>query len=235
MSFNGKVAVIAGASGSLGKVVTQQLVQQGTHLVLLGRSRQHLEALLDELKLPAKEHLLLTADLSQPEALGQTVKAAREKFGRIDFLLNLIGGWAGGESLVDVSQESIQEMLQQHLWTTYNLIQAFLPDLKNSPSGRVLVVSSPTATTPGAKTAPYAIGKAAQEALMLTLAKELEGSNATANVIQVKAIDAKHRRAADPSGKYASWATPEEITAAILYLCSEEAKMVNGARIPLYK
>ena len=100
--------------------------------------------------------------------------------------------------------------------------------------GRIVVVSSPLASNPPAKMGPYVVGKAAQEALMLTIAKEVAGSGVTANVVQVRTIDAKHERDQSPSSKNASWTTPEEITAAILYLCSEDGKVVNGARLPLY-
>jgi len=234
MNADRKVAVIAGASGGLGKILTQQLAGQGTRMLLLGRSKERLQALLDELSLPAADHMISTADLSQPTALGEIAKSAQEKFGQIDILLNLIGGWTGGKTLAESSADAIQNMLQQHLWTSFHLVQAFVPYIQNSPSGRVLVVSSPTATQPGAKTGPYAVGKAAQEAIILTLAKELAGSQATANIIQVKAIDSEHKRDKDPSGKYAGWTTPEEIAAAVLYLVSDQAKRINGARIPLY-
>ncbi|HAY84287.1 MAG TPA: hypothetical protein DCY42_05005 [Chloroflexi bacterium] len=234
MNADRKVAVIAGASGGLGKILTQQLAGQGTRMLLLGRSKERLQALLDELSLPAADHMISTADLSQPTALGEIAKSAQEKFGQIDILLNLIGGWTGGKTLAESSADAIQNMLQQHLWTSFHLVQAFVPYIQNSPSGRVLVVSSPTATQPGAKTGPYAVGKAAQEAIILTLAKELAGSQATANIIQVKAIDSEHKREKDPSGKYAGWTTPEEIAAAVLYLVSDQSKRINGARIPLY-
>jgi len=234
MNADRKVAVIAGASGGLGKILTQQLAGQGIRMLLLGRSKERLQALLDELSLPAADHMISTADLSQPTALGEIAKSAQEKFGQIDILLNLIGGWTGGKTLAESSADAIQNMLQQHLWTSFHLVQAFVPYIQNSPSGRVLVVSSPTATQPGAKTGPYAVGKAAQEAIILTLAKELAGSQATANIIQVKAIDSEHKREKDPSGKYAGWTTPEEIAAAVLYLVSDQAKRINGARIPLY-
>lgn len=234
MNADRKVAVIAGASGGLGKILTQQLAGQGTRMLLLGRSKERLQALLDELSLPAADHMISTADLSQPTALGEIAKSAQEKFGQIDILLNLIGGWTGGKTLAESSADAIQNMLQQHLWTSFHLVQAFVPYIQNSPSGRVLVVSSPTATQPGAKTGPYAVGKAAQEAIILTLANELAGSQATANIIQVKAIDSEHKREKDPSGKYAGWTTPEEIAAAVLYLVSDQAKRINGARIPLY-
>jgi 3-oxoacyl-[acyl-carrier protein] reductase len=83
--------------------------------------------------------------------------------------------------------------------------------------------------------APYAVGKAALEALFGTLAREVAGTGVTANLLRVRKIDAEHARdAADAPKGAASWTSPEEIAAAIRYLCSDEAGAVNGARIPLY-
>jgi NAD(P)-dependent dehydrogenase (short-subunit alcohol dehydrogenase family) len=82
--------------------------------------------------------------------------------------------------------------------------------------------------------APYAIGKAAQEALLLTLAREVAGTGVTVNLLQVRKIDTEHARESDPSPSHASWTAPEEIVAAIRYLCTDEAGIVSGARIPLH-
>ncbi|MCI0475415.1 MAG: SDR family oxidoreductase, partial [Anaerolineales bacterium] len=168
--------------------------------------------------------------LRNTEATKAAANAVIAKFGRVDILLNLVGGWTGGKPVVEFDASAVNEMLEQHLWTTFHLAQAFVPHLIANRWGRIIVVSSPTATHPPAHASPYAIAKAAQEALMLTLAQELKNSGVTANILQVKTIDAQHERTA----KNASWTTPEEIAATILYLCSDEAQVVNGARIPLY-
>ena len=126
-------------------------------------------------------------------------------------------------------------MLNQHLWSSFHLTQAFVPLLKHNQFGRVITVSSPIAVSPAPKSGAYAIGKAAQDALMLTLAQELAGSGVSSNIIQVKAIDIKHRRLSDTSGKYAGWTTPEEIASAIVYLSSDNAQSLNGIRLPLYQ
>ncbi len=125
-------------------------------------------------------------------------------------------------------------MLHQHLWTTFYLAQAFVPRLVSNGWGRIIVVSHPNVSTPPANVTPYTIGKSAQEALMLTLAAELKDTGVTANILRVRTIDVKHERDREKTPKNASWTTPEEICAAILYLCSDEAGMVNGAMIPLY-
>jgi NAD(P)-dependent dehydrogenase (short-subunit alcohol dehydrogenase family) len=125
-------------------------------------------------------------------------------------------------------------MLDQHVWTTWYLLQAFVPHLAASGRGRVIVVSTPMASRPAAKTGAYAAAKAAEEALILTLAQETKDQGVTANILQVRAIDIEHKREKEPSPANAAWATPEEIAAAMLYLCSDEAGVVNGARLPLF-
>jgi 3-oxoacyl-[acyl-carrier protein] reductase len=89
------------------------------------------------------------------------------------------------------------------------------------------------ASRPPAKAGAYAIAKAAEEAMILMLAQETRPKGVTANVIQVRTIDVDHQREQKPSASNASWTTPEEIVAAMLYLCSPEAGMVNGTRLPL--
>jgi NAD(P)-dependent dehydrogenase (short-subunit alcohol dehydrogenase family) len=145
-----------------------------------------------------------------------------------------VGGWIGGKPVPQVAAKEVTTMLVQHLWTTFHLAQAFSPNMVANGWGRIVIVSSPSVASPPAKAAPYSIGKSAQEVLIITLAEELNSTGVTANILRVRTIDIKHLRESQPSSKTASWTTPEEISAAILYLCSDEAGIVNGARIPLY-
>jgi NAD(P)-dependent dehydrogenase (short-subunit alcohol dehydrogenase family) len=229
-----RVAVITGATGNLGSVVAGSFSKQGLKLALLSTNVERLEGLASELGLPKDRVLTGAYDLTSHEAVREAAATVLEKFGRVDILVHLVGGWTGGQPVTEVAEEEVAGMLKQHLWTTFHLAQAFVPLLTASKWGRIIVVSSPLATNPPAKMAPYVVGKVAQEALVLTVAKEVAGSGVTANILQVRSIDAKHERDQQPSSKNANWTTPEEITAAILYLCSNEAHVVNGARIPLY-
>ena len=96
------------------------------------------------------------------------------------------------------------------------------------------MISSPRALNPQGNNAAYAVGKSGEEVLTLSLAQELKDTGVTANIILVRSIDVEHRRDREPTPENASWTTPEEIAAAIIYLCSDEARMVNGARIPVH-
>lgn len=229
-----RVVVIAGATGGLGRVVARQFAEKGARLVLAGSNMEKLQALGQELDLPQERWLAYAADLTAPVAALGLMDAVLEKFGRADILLNLVGGWVGGKTIAEAPADEMDRMLQQHLWSTFYLAQAFIPHMTANGWGRLIVVSSPNAGIPPAKSGPYSVGKAAQEALVMTLAEEVKGSGVTANVIRVKTIDVDHARQRQPSPKNASWTAPEEIAAAIQYLCSDAAGMVNGARLPLY-
>ena len=234
MTLDNRVVVISGATGGLGKVVAKTMAEQGAKLVLLGRTDDSLTNLSNELSLAGDDYITMAVDLSNPDGAVAAADATLLKFGRVDILLQLVGGWTGGKPVVDIPLNDVAEMLQQHAWTTFYLAQAFVPHLVNNEWGRIVAVSSPFAAAPRAKGAPYAMGKAAQEALLLTLAQELKGTGVTANILLVKTIDVAHQRDSEPSPKNVTWTTPEEIAEAINYLISDKAQMVNGARLPLY-
>ena len=234
MGLENRIVVITGATGGLGRVVAHRLAESSARLVLVSSSAEKLEALERELNLPQGRVLSFPVDLSQPEAAQSVLDAVISGFGRADILLHFVGGWSGGKSVAQVAVDDLSTMLQQHLWTTFYLAQVFGPHLAANGWGRVIVVSSPSVAAPPANGAPYTIAKSAQEALILTLAEELKGTGVTANALRVRTIDVQHARDNQPSPKTASWTTPEEIAATVLYLCSDEAGTVNGARIPLY-
>jgi NAD(P)-dependent dehydrogenase (short-subunit alcohol dehydrogenase family) len=234
MVVDHRTVVITGATGGLGRFVTQRLAELEARLVLVGTDADKLNELGKRLPQPYTDWLAVPVDLVQSDSADKVLQAALDRFGRVDILLHFVGGWIGGKPVTQVQLEEIASMLQQHLWTTFYLAQAFIPHLVANGWGRLVVVSSPTVADTPANRLPYTIGKSAQEALILTLAKELAGSHVTANVLRVNTIDVEHERDRQPAPANQSWTTPEEIYAALLYLCSDEAQAVNGARIPLY-
>lgn len=234
MNLQDRVVVITGATGNLGRLASQRFAEAGARLALAGTDAGRLQELAGVLAAPAERLFWQVANLREPQAAQALAQAVQERYERIDILVHLVGGWTGGKTVVEFTADEVESMLQQHLWTTWRLAQAFVPILVANGWGRLLVVSSPVATQPAAKTAPYALAKAAQEALLMTLAQELHGSGVTANVLQVRSIDGRSPQERVQAPRNSAWATPEEITAALLYLCSESAQVVNGARIPLF-
>lgn len=223
--MNDKVILITGATGALGSKTARAFAEHGHSLALLDRDQDELDALSRDLNLPDERLFSSVVDLRDGAAVRAAAEAVSAKFGRLHALIHLVGGWTGGKTLAEVGEEELTSMLGQHVWTTFHLFQAFSPLLMQSGWGRVITVSPSTVSNPPPKRGVYTAAKAAQETLMLTLAAELKEHGVTANIIQVYAIDVEN------TGKGTS---PEEIVAAMLYLFSEEASKVNGARIPVY-
>lgn len=220
-----RVFVITGATGVLGQLAAHTFVDQGASLSLLSNDQDKLDDLAHDLNLPADRILVHNVELLDESAVRDSSEAVSAKFGRVDALIHLVGGWTGGRTIAESNASEFKFMLDQHAWTSIYLLRAFSPKLAANGWGRVIAVTSPLATNPSAKMGAYAVGKAAQETLLMTLADEFAGTDLTANVIQVSSIDVKD------SGQGTS---PEEIVAAMVYLCSDEARKVNGTRLPLY-
>jgi len=220
-----KTIVITGATGALGARTAHAFAERGHSLALLGHEQNKLDSLVRDLNLPDNRLFTSAIDLRNRQAVHDSAEAVANKFGGVHALIHLVGGWTGGKTLAEVSEDELTSMLGQHVWTTFHLFQAFGPKLAASQWGRVIVVSASTVPNPPGKAGAYTAAKAAQENLVLTLAAELKESGVTANIIQVKSFDVKNE------GKGTA---PDEIVAAMLYLFSEEAGKVNGARIPVY-
>ena len=124
-------------------------------------------------------------------------------------------------------------MLDQHLWTTLNVLQAAVPGMRARGFGRVVAVSSPFAATPGPRGASYAIAKAAEEVLLRSLARETAADGITANILVVRTLDDERARAAQPTARTAGWTTPAEVADAVAWLASPAGAAVTGARVPL--
>src|SRR6478672_9445995 len=143
MGLENRVAIVTGATGGLGSVVARRLADEGARLALFSTNQQKLDRLAGELGLATDRYLSRAFDFTDADAAQSAADAVIKKFGRADILLNLVGGWTGGKSTVDVPAEELSNMLNQHVWTTFNLAKAFVPHLVANKWGRVVVVSSP--------------------------------------------------------------------------------------------
>lgn len=234
MSLKNRTAVITGATGASGSLIAHELASRQANLVLLDRHPDRLEGLMASLALPSESVLTQTVDLLDPAAVGSAAQTVVERFGRVDILLHLVGGWTGGKTLLEAPASDLEFMIGQHVWTSFYVVQAFVPHLVKNGWGRIVMITSPFAARPNAKGGPYAIGKAGQEAMMLTLSQELKGTGVTTNLLQVKTIDAKGEKNSALTPQNASWTTPGELAAAVMYLLSDEAGTVSGAKLPLF-
>ena len=183
-SARDKVIVITGATGGLGRKTAEAFAAHGHSLILLDRNQDRLDALRGDLGLPDKRLSASAVDLRDREAVRATAEADAAKFGGVHALIHLVGGWVGGKTLAEGDAKDLDFMLGQHIWTTFHLFQAFVPQMAKNGWGRVMVVSASTVPNPPGKTGIYTAAKAAQENMVLTLAAELKEQGVTANIIQ---------------------------------------------------
>jgi NAD(P)-dependent dehydrogenase (short-subunit alcohol dehydrogenase family) len=222
-----RVIVITGATGILGNLTAKTFAAQGHSLALLDNDQNKLDVLTRDLNLPSERLFTSVVDLRNGQAVQDSAEAVSIKFNRVHALIHLVGGWVGGKTLAETGADDVESMLGQHVWTTFNLFQAFSPLLASNNWGRVITISPSTVSNPPAKRGAYLATKAAQETLVLTLAAELKERGVTANIIQVRAIDVD-------AARKGTGTTPAEIVAAMQYLFSDQAGKITGARIPLY-
>ncbi len=220
-----RTIVITGATGALGNLAAKTFAGMGHNLALLDKDQAKLDSLVRDLNLPSERLLAQTVDLLDAQALQASAEAVSATLGGVHAVFHLVGGWVGGKTFAETPADDLEFMLNQHIRTTFNLFKAFEGPLAQSGWGRVITISPSTVSDPPARRGVYTAAKAAQNALVLTLARELKEQNVTANIIQVRAIDVEHT---------GTGTTPAEIVAAMQYLFSDEAAKVSGAHIPLY-
>ncbi|MEO6350446.1 MAG: SDR family oxidoreductase [Candidatus Limnocylindrales bacterium] len=228
-----QVVVITGATGPAGRAAAMRFVQDGARIALVSRDKMRLQDLGASLKIADDRWLAVSGGLTDVSAASAVAEAVVKEWGRIDVLIHMVGGWVGGTAVVDLDHDELRGMLDQHLWSTLHIVQAVVPGMIERGFGRVIAISSPFATDIRDKGASYAIGKAAEEVLLRTLAREVAGSGVTANLVLIRTIDAQHERETAPSRKNESWTTPEELANTLAFLASPASAAINGARIPL--
>jgi len=233
MSLIGTVTMITGGTGQVGRVVVRRFAEAGAQVVVPYRTLAKWEELQAELGPLASQVDGLQADLVDEAAAQRVVARALERHGRIDHLLCLAGGFAGGRFL-EAGVDLWDQMLALNLRPTLLALRAVLPHFLERGSGRAVTVGARQALEPSAGASAYAASKAAVIALTQSLARELRGTGVTINCIVPSTIDTEANRRMMPKADPAKWVKPEEVAALLLFLCSPQAEAINGAVIPIY-
>jgi len=234
MGLQDKVVLITGATGALGRVVTRTFAETGARLVLTGRQQQALAELAAELGLAAEKMLTFPADLAVIKEVGALVEAVAARWGGVDVLLNIAGGWRGGTRLAELAEEEWDATLAMNLRSAFLINRAVLPYMVSRGWGRIINIASRAAVEPAARQAAYNVSKAALVALTASIAAEYRRQGVAANAILPSIIDTPQNRAQTPDADFSRWVKPEALAALMLHLCSEEGGSLNGAAIPVY-
>jgi NAD(P)-dependent dehydrogenase (short-subunit alcohol dehydrogenase family) len=227
------VVAIAGAAGGLGPEVTRTLAARGDVLSLGERDEGRLAAVADDLGLRSERLLPHPVDLLDADSARRWAQATEERFGRVDALVHLVGGWRGGQPIAAAPVEDDDWLHDMLVRTVQIASRAFLPALAAS-GGRFVLVSSPQAERPSSTNAAYGAAKAAAEAWTLALADELGQHGGTANIVRVNAIVTPQMRLESPDKEFRTFTDTDEIAQAIAFVLSDAARKMNGQRLSLH-
>jgi len=234
VSFAGKVVLVAGGTGGLGRAVSLAFLKEGAKTVVTYRKDEEFA----ELRKAAGETLSLLEghrlDVTDEDAVGQFVNQVVGRFGRLDAMVNTVGGYAGGIKLWELETKTFDQMLALNLRSGYALARAAVVPMLKQKHGAIVNVAAKAALDHGGGAAAYAASKAAALAMMDSLAEDVKGTGVRVNSILPSIIDTEANRKAMPGADFATWPKPEDIARVILFLVSDEAKVVHGAAVPVY-
>jgi len=229
-----RVVAIAGAAGGLGPHVVRHFAAAGASLALADVDEARARGVAESLGLAGDRADARGVDLLDEAATRAWADAVAGRFGRVDALLHLVGGWRGGQPIDEAPLEDWAVLSDLLVRTAQHTSRAFRSHLVASGRGRFALISAKAAQAPTHTNAAYAAAKAAAEAWTFALAHSFAEAPATANVVVVNALVTPEMRAANPDKPYATFTDADDIAAALVYLCSDAAAKMNGRRLVLH-
>jgi len=234
VSFEGKVVLVAGGTGGLGRAVSLAFLAERAEAAVTYRNDAEFAALK---KAAGTATSLLEGhrvDVTDEAAVGELVNQVFSRYGRLDAMVNTVGGYAGGIKLWELETKTLELMLALNLRAGYALSRAAVVPMLKQGFGAIVNVAAKAAVDHGGGAAAYAASKAAAVAMMDSLAVDVKGTGVRVNSILPSIIDTEANRKAMPGADFATWPKPEDIARVVLFLASDEAKVIHGAAIPVY-
>ena len=227
MDRDRRVVVVTGASGGLGVAVCRAFLETGAVVAAVSRSGSSFSE-------PSPNFVEISADLTSAGDAARVVEIVKGRFGRIDALAHLVGGFDGGSPVSATDDGVWRRMFDLNVNAAFYTLRAVLPAMTEAGFGRIVAVGSRTAAEPTATLSAYGASKAALTALIRTVALESGKMGITANLVLPSIIDTPANRTAMPGADFSRWVKPEAIARLIVWLCSSEAGDINGAAVPIY-
>jgi NAD(P)-dependent dehydrogenase (short-subunit alcohol dehydrogenase family) len=234
IDFRDKIVLIAGGTGGLGRAVTLAFLAERAKVTVTYRNELPFAALKATAGSAVGSLNGIAADLKDETSAAKVIQEIIAKYGRLDVVVNAIGGFAGGTKLTETSAKTFDQMLEMNLCSGFALAHASIPVMLKQREGVLINVASKAAVDHGAGVSAYAASKAAAVAIMDSLAAEVKGSGVRVNSVLPSIIDTEANRKAMPDAPFATWPKPEEIAEVILFLASDNARLIHGASIPVY-
>lgn len=229
-SFENKTVLITGAAGNLGRAVAQTFADQGARLVLVDLKADNLRKTFGE---EDALRLFVAANLLQADEAAAAVKSAVARFGRVDVLCNLAGGFRMGEAVHETTAATWDFLFGLNTRTVLHMAQAVVPGMLAAGGGKIVNIGANSALSGKAEMGAYVAAKSAVIRLTETMAAELRGHNINVNCVLPSIIDTPQNRAAMPKADPKRWVAPEALADVLLFLASPAARAIHGAAIPV--
>jgi len=221
-----KVVLITDAKGGLGSSVTRRFLDAGATVVGTSRS-------ISQGDFPHVNFTALPVDFTKSTAVTAAVESIVGRFGKLDVLVHVLGGFAGGQTVADTDDATWEQMRDLNLTSAFYVLRAAIPHLRKSGSGRIVAIGSLTAVEPHPKLGAYVTFKAALTTLVRTVALENKDAGLSANVVLPGTMDTPANRKSMPSADYSKWVQPENVADVVLWLADERAGHITGSTISI--
>jgi NAD(P)-dependent dehydrogenase (short-subunit alcohol dehydrogenase family) len=232
--FDGKIVLVAGGTGGLGRAVTLAFLEDNARVIITYRVQKEFDSLKSAAGKSESNLEGHVVDVTDEAAVRQLVEKIVGKYRRLDAMVNTVGGYAGGTKLWELETKVFDQMLTLNLRSGYALARAAVRAMLKEGRGAIVNVAAKAAVDHAAGAAAYAASKSAAVALLDSLAADLKGSGVRVNSILPSIIDTEANRKAMSTADFSKWPKPEDIARVILFLCSDDAKVIHGAAIPVY-
>jgi len=233
-TFSGLTALVAGGTGGLGRAVSRAFLEAGGSVVVTYRKQDEFAALKKDAGALASKLSGHTVDVTDETQVREFVDQIIRDHGKLDVLVNTVGAFAGGTKLWEADSRVFDTMLALNLRSGFVLSKYVVPAMLKQKHGSIVNIASKAAVEHAAGAFAYVASKAAAVAMMDSLAEDLKGTGVRVNSVLPSIIDTEANRQAMPKADFAKWPKPEEIAKVVLFLCSEDAKVIHGAAIPVY-
>jgi NAD(P)-dependent dehydrogenase (short-subunit alcohol dehydrogenase family) len=232
--FTDKSVLVAGGTGALGRAVSRAFLDERARVAVTYQQQAGFVSLMNAPAAHASSLEGHKVNVIDEVAVRQLIDSIIMKSGRLDVLVNAVGAYAGGTPLWELDSKVFDQMLALNLRSGYVLLHAVVPVMLKQGTGAIVNVASRAALDHAAGAAAYAASKAAAVAMIDSLAADIRGTGVRVNSVLPSIIDTDANRRAMPNSDFTQWTKPEDIARVILFLCSDDAKLINGAAIPVY-
>lgn len=229
--LEGLVVVVTGATGAAGPAVVARLAASGAHVVAVGRDQARLDAVAAGLGEHAGRVSTAVVDLLDEPATRALAAGVASEHGGVDGLVHLVGGWRGGQGIVETDLADYEWLHDQLVRSLQHTSRAFHDALRASSRGRLVIISTTQVDSPDAKNASYAAAKAAAETWTRAVADSFSGSPAAAVILPIKALLTPAMRERKPEAKFSGYTPVADLARTIHDLWLTPADELNGRRL----